>query len=187
MPERHTVDFKRCSFNVVCDGERRTITLQFDTWDSSDRPPVGRVLKALRWSYGGGPLSRIGRWIRAERNPFVLPTGSRPHPDNPDVHCFEIGVRQNESVEGALGTILGILERRPDYLRTIGPPLDRDAMPPRVGAGGPRDVASAASVVLRKMLMRRKIKAPAADSPEKKPSRSDRSGDLWDREIDGGR
>lgn len=158
MAERHTVDFKRCSFNVVTDHERKSITLQFERSSDSRRPvslPVTPILKTLKRCYGGGIVSRLNRWRATTGNPFVLTLGIQAHPENPDVLCFEISVRQGERMEAALATILKFLRQQPEYLRTIGPPLDRDEVALSVRNAVPGDVSSAAQDALVKLMKRR--------------------------------
>jgi hypothetical protein len=129
MSERHSVDFARDSFNVICDTDRHSITLQFE-FSRNGRAPVtdsmARILKAIRSRYGGGVVCRLNRWRRGEGRPLVPPARSRPHPENPDVYCFEMRVDQGEKIESALAGLLEFLRQQPGYRRMFGPPLDRD-------------------------------------------------------------
>lgn len=160
MPERHTIDFARCSFNVVTDGDRRTITLQF----SDDFPrrrlaaPIGQVLNALRRRYGDGLIARLNRWRTGERSPFVLPPRSRPHPENPEVLCYEIGVRGDGggTMDSALATLLEFLRQQPGYERTYGAPLDLDEVPTRARRGAGADASTSANRALWGLMERRR-------------------------------
>jgi hypothetical protein len=183
MPERHTIDFARGSFNLVTDADRRTITLQFEDafralpgrrhrrpsleWRImslrfEDAFPGGRVvsesidriLKALRQRFGGGILGGLNRWSRRERNPLVLPRRGHPHLDNPDVLCFEIGVKDGAKVEAALATLLDFLRRQPGYQRTYGAPLDRDAAHSEERFGPDKETSTAARDVFIGLLAR---------------------------------
>lgn len=163
MPERHTLVFTRCGFNVLTDHDRRTITLQFeDEWPNfglvpgpdgrvieSRRPrplggiagmlsnhPIDRIFRALRRRFGGGLPGRLIRWASGKAGPLVLPAHTRLHPDNPVVICFEIGVRDGERMDAALAALLTFLRRLPGYQRTYGEPLDRDGIE-RAPDGGP--------------------------------------------------
>ncbi len=130
MPERHSVDFRQVSFNIISDAERGTITLQYPSarGGSSDCEvmEIRQVLRSLKRRYGGGIGGRLGRWYSGMDSPFVLPSCSEPHPTNPDVLCFEIRVRQGERLESALATFLEFARQQPGYQRTFGAPLDRD-------------------------------------------------------------
>lgn len=155
MSERHTVDFARCSFNVVTDSDRRTITLQFDNeWSGLQSEPIARLIKAIRQRYGAGVLARLNRWRTGERHPFILPPRCLPHPDNPDVLCYEIGVRGEGggTMDSALATLLEFLRQQPGYERTYGAPLDRDQVPTRVRKGSDRDASTSAHDALRNFM-----------------------------------
>lgn len=157
MPERHTIDFARCSFNIVTDADRRTITLQFENpFPGPTVVPesVDRILKDLRRRFGGGILGRLIRWSSGESDPLVLPRRGLPHPDNPDVLCFEIGVKDGAKVEGALATLLDFLRRQPGYQRTYGAPLDRDPAPSEDRIGSAKDASTAARDALIGLLAR---------------------------------
>jgi hypothetical protein len=185
MPERHTIDFARCSFNVVTDADRRTITLQFEdafrapqggrrrrrrpslasqiiTLRFEDAFPGGsvvsdsvdRILKALRRRFGRGLLVRMTQWRRGESNPLLLPRRGHPHPDNPDVLSFEIGVKDGSKVEGALATLLDFLLRHRGYQRTYGAPLDRDPAPSEDRIESAKDASSLARDALIGLLER---------------------------------
>lgn len=160
MSERHSVDFVRASFNVVSDAEKRTITLQFDHSGfilHPISPPVRLVLRAFERRYGAGILSRLNRWKTGETSELALPRQSNPHPENPDVFCFEIGVRPGVRMETALATVLLFLRQQPGYQRTFGPPLDRDEVPSPGQGRGVDDLAAAAGQVLMKLFERRRI------------------------------
>jgi hypothetical protein len=157
MAERHTVDFARCSFNVINDADRRTITVQFENPFPGPRvvpESVDRILKAIRQRFGGGIVGRLTRWSRGESNPLVLPQRGHAHPDNPDVLCFEIGVKDGARIEGALATLLDFLRRQPGYQRTYGAPLDRDPDPSEDRIGSTRNASTAAREALIGLLAR---------------------------------
>ena len=158
MSERHTVDFARCSFNIVTDADRRTITLQFD----HEAPrlgsrPISLILKAIRRRYGDGPIARLSRWKTGEANPFVLPSHSRSHPDHPDVLCYEMGVKGGGggTMDSALAALLDFLRRQPGYERTYGAPLDLDGLPTRVRRGAEGDASTSAYRALKGLMERR--------------------------------
>jgi hypothetical protein len=155
MAERHTVDFVRDSFNLVSDAERRTITLQFESYLDRRKPipqPIGRILKAIESRYGGGLMSRLTRWRRGESNPLVLPSRSQPHPDNPEVLCFEIGVRPGATMESALASLCEYLRQQPGYERMFGAPLDRDQPTSRVRKAQPGDASKSAHDIIHSMI-----------------------------------
>ena len=159
MAERHTVDFVPDSFNLISDGERRTITLQFERsleWRKPVPQPIGRILKAIKRRYGGGLMSRLHRWKHGERNPLVLPSRIEPHPENPDVLRFEIGVRPGETMESALASLFECLRRQPGYQRTFGAPLDRDQEPSRVQKARPGDASKSAQNILHSFIEARR-------------------------------
>jgi hypothetical protein len=154
MPERHSVDFARGSFNVLSDAQARTITLQFERTRGGRDPidsTIRRVLKALDRRHGGGITSRLNRWMRGEGNPLVLPARPVPHPENPDVLCFEIGVRPGERMDSALAGLLDFLRQQPGYERTYGPPLDRDDGPRKVRGWGSGNAAASAQMILERL------------------------------------
>lgn len=149
MAERHSVEFKTCSFNVLSDEDRGTITLQYDRWGSGggrsrkgfprffqavveecrggfDRqnPGMSRVLQALRGEYGDGLICRFKRWSTGAPGPFELPSASVPHRENPDVLCFQIRVVAEERMEASLERLLDFFSRQPEYQRTFGSQLD---------------------------------------------------------------
>src|SRR4051794_17811384 len=100
MPENHTVEFAQCSFNILSDGGRRTLTIQFDLWSGS-RQAVVKLLEALQRRFGEGVMSRLRRWRTDEYNPLVLPSGTEPYLADQDVLRYEIGVRQGETTDAA--------------------------------------------------------------------------------------
>jgi hypothetical protein len=153
MSERHTVDFIRGSINILSNGERGTITLQFEK-AADGLKPISRILKALERRYGVGVMRRLSRWRTGESNPFVLPLRTKPHPENPDVLCFEIGVKQGERMESALAALIEFLRRQPGYQRTFGSPLDRDQMPSRVRKASSTDNSNAAHNLMKQMMER---------------------------------
>jgi hypothetical protein len=155
MPEIHTVDFRRGSINIISNAERATITLQF-AGDRDAVESVDRILKAIRRRYGDGLINRLSRWRTGEGSSFVLPLHSRPHPESPDILCFEIGVNRGGGLESALATLLEFLRQQPGYEHTFGAPLDRDQMP-SPGHKVPPSVASeAAQDVLEQMMKQRR-------------------------------
>jgi hypothetical protein len=160
MIERHTIDFARVSFNVISDADRGTITLQF-AQAGGGRESIRGILRAIQRRFGGGVVSRLNRWSTGESNAFVLPQGSKPHPDYPDVICFAIGVKPGARMEAALATFLDFLRQLPGYQRTYGSPLDRDEVPSRVRTNSPRDVSTVAADTLREFFKRRT--KPSAD------------------------
>lgn len=158
MAERHTIDFKQCSFNVLSDGDRGTITLQFERAGQGRRAvgrPIAQVLTALQRAYGSGIVGRLHRLGSAEDDMLRLPTESKPHPDNPDVLCFEIEVKPGCAMDTALGAVLALLQQ-PEYLRTLGAPLDRDEPPSHIRAAESENASSTANALLREMMMRRR-------------------------------
>jgi len=154
MPERHSVDFIRASFNIISDAERRTIALQFDMVISVPGA-VERIVSALYGRYGSGIRGRLNRWRKGERSPLVMPSRGKPHPENPDVIRFEIVVKQGERLESALATLLGFLRQQPGYQRTFGPPLDRDEAPSEDRKAPAGDVSEAAGGLLKRIMDRR--------------------------------
>jgi hypothetical protein len=157
MPERHTVDFARCSFNIVTDADRRTITLQFENPFPGPRvvpESIDRILNALRRRFGGGILGRLNQWRSGESSPLVLPRRGHPHPDNPDVLRFEIGVKNGARIEGALATLFDFFRRQPGYQTTYGAPLDRDPVPSEDRIGSAQDASTAAREALIGLLAR---------------------------------
>ena len=118
MPERHSIDFVRASVNIITDPATRTITLQYERWHS---PPeaIKPILKAISRKFGTGIKDLVCRWTTGQSSPFVLPKGARLHPENPDVLCFEIGVKQNEKMDAALATLIGFLRQQPGFQRTL--------------------------------------------------------------------
>jgi hypothetical protein len=160
MIERHTIDFARVSFNIVSDADRGTITLQF-AQTGGRRESIQEILRAIHRRFGGGVMSRLNRWSTGESNSFVLPKCSKPHPDYPDVICFEIGVRPGARMEAVLARFLDFLRQLPGYQRTYGSPLDRDEVPSRVRTKSPHDVSTVADATLREFFKRRT--KPSAD------------------------
>jgi hypothetical protein len=155
MPERHTVDFDRASLNLLSDPGKHTITLQFERSPGGRNrvsPTLGRNLNALQGRYGVGVISRLNRWRKGAPNPFVLPSRSKPHPENPDVLCFEIGVNQGETMDSALAQLLDFFRQQPGYLRTFGAPLDRDQVPVRGQRKADGNLSASAGNALRKMM-----------------------------------
>jgi len=155
MSERHTVDFDRVSVNVISDAERGTITLQFDN-AFGGLEQNKRILKAIDSRYGVGVLSRLSRWITGTDSALVLRSHSRPHPENPDVLCLELGVKRGERMESALGNLMEFLRRQPGYQRMFGTPLDRDEMPSRVRKMSSGDSSEAAADTFKRLLERRR-------------------------------
>jgi hypothetical protein len=162
MSERHSVEFDRVGFNVISDDVSRTLTLQFDAAHPS-LEPMQRILFAIRQKYGEGITSWLRRWRTGETNKLVPSARSKPHQTNPDVHCFDIGVKEGEAVEVALEGLLSFLQQLPGYRRTIGAPLNRDDPPSRPKSPSPRDASSVAQATLRQFFERR------AESSGKQP------------------
>jgi hypothetical protein len=158
MPERHTVDFARCSFNVVSDGERRSIILQFHPQAAgSKREPIALIFKALRRRYGGGLIAHLNRWRTGEGHPFVLPPRTEPHPDCPEVLCYRIRVRPGGgTMDSALATLLEFFREQPGYERTYGAPLDLDEASARVRTRTDVDASTAAFRALAGLMDRRR-------------------------------
>ena len=154
MTERHSVEFARVGFNVISDDVRGTLTLQFD----AARPipdPMNQILLAIRREYSDGIASRLRRWRTVQTNMFVPSARIQPHPTNPDVHCFEIGVKDGAAMEAALETLLSFLRQLPGYRRTIGAPLDRDEPPSPTKNSSPRDASAVAQATMREFFVRR--------------------------------
>lgn len=153
MPERHTVVFQRCHFNVITDHDRRTITLQFEESDPfleivlgrDGRPikprrspsvgglarmlsnrPIDRILRALDRRFDNGLAGWLSRWRTGGESPLVLAAKAEVHPENPDVVCFRIGVKANHPTDAALAALLSYIRTLPGYQQTFGDPLDRD-------------------------------------------------------------
>jgi hypothetical protein len=155
MPERHSVDFDRVGFNVLTDAEARTITLQFENPDGPHgEVPSGMrpILDAIRRRYGAGVVRRLVRWAKKRDNPLAPDVRCEPHPDNPDVLCFRIGVTPGKRMESALTALLDFLRQQPGYRRTLGPPLDRDSLDRRARNEVTVDTPSAAERVLRQLI-----------------------------------
>src|SRR4051794_26784689 len=102
MPERHSVDFERVSFNIISDARRATITLQFPSEYGSELMDIRQILKSIMRRYGSGIRGRLGRWHSGAVSPLVVPSRSKPHPEDPDVLCFEMGVKPGERMDSAL-------------------------------------------------------------------------------------
>jgi hypothetical protein len=151
MPEMHTVDFIRGSFNISSSAENATITLQFAR-DVEGVELIGASLKAIRRRFGAGPIGRLSRWRTGECNPFLLPPRSQPHPHNPDVLCYEMRVKPGQQLESALASLIEFLRHQPGYRRLFGAPLDRDQTPSRARTAAPGDTSEAAHDVLSKIL-----------------------------------
>ena len=119
MIERHTIDFARVSFNVISDPDRGTITLQFDQAGAGrgfrSRDPTSH--SPTVWRRGLSRLRSLEH--RRTRVHSCCPERGHPHPDYPDVLCFEMQ-RQAwlASTEAALATFLGFLRA------TAGIPAD---------------------------------------------------------------
>ncbi len=117
MPERRSVDFDQVSFNVISDPERSTITLQFPSFGggSTSRESVAtkQILKAITARYGMGLKGQLIRWKLGTNSPLLLPSQNKPHPDAPDVLCFEMGVRPGERMDLVLADFLAFLSQRP--------------------------------------------------------------------------
>jgi hypothetical protein len=158
MPEIHTVDFNDVGINVLSDPDHGTITLQY-VRENHGTGHVGRILAVLRRRYGKSTLSRLNRWRDREENPFVLPSCSTPHPDNPDILRFEIKLQHPEQADAALALLLGFLRQQPGYRRTLGAPLDRDHAPRREAAAPERNASEFAGDVLTQMFMRHREKS----------------------------
>ena len=125
MPERHTIDFRRTSFNVLSDEAAGLIRLQFDS-SSGGLKAIVPILKAIRRRFGNGLLNRLNRWRNGQTNPFLLGKRTTPHTDDSSVICYEITLKPGERMDPALGLLFEFLRQQPDYQRTLGPPLDRD-------------------------------------------------------------
>ena len=122
MPEYHTVEFRRCSFNVISDAERRTLTLQFDTLNTSHKA-IQKLLEAIERRFGKRTM-RWFQWRRSdEGSPLLIRPGSSSRQVSPDVHRYEIGVRPGETMDSALGALLGFLRVQPEYQHTFGADL----------------------------------------------------------------
>lgn len=181
MAERHTVDFDQGAFNdherrlVTLQLERGVCTCDsaFMDWSSvpARKGPVaplrdgfgcglhpsprfaGWVLKPVRRRFGDRPVHRLLRWLlRQGASPLVPARRLRPHPDNPDVVCWDLALREGRRPEEALGSLLDFLRGLPGYRRTVGPPLDPDeafdAIPPASAA----DASAAAWEVMRRWI-----------------------------------
>jgi hypothetical protein len=155
MPERHSIDFIRDSVNIISDADRRTITLQYE---KTLGPPdaMKPMLGAISRRFGTANRDRLGRWIRGEKSPFVVAGRSKPHPENPDVHCVEMIVKEGETMDSALACLLALLQQQPGYQRTFGPPLDPDQLPLKTRMAFSGGASEAASAALKGMLGRRK-------------------------------
>ena len=155
MAERHSIDFIRASVNIISDTQRRTITLQYEKWPG---PPdaMKPILGAISRKFGTGVRDRFRRWLRGENTQFVRTGPSKPHPENPDVHCFEMIVKEGQTIDSALAGLLGFLRQQPGYQRTFGPPLDPDQLPPKARMAISVGACEAASAALQGMFRRRK-------------------------------
>jgi hypothetical protein len=153
--ERHSIDFNRVSVNIISDAQRRTITLQYEKWPG---PPdaIKAILGAISRKFGNAVGDRFRRWLLGENSPFVLAGRSKPHPENPDVHCFEMIVKEGETIDSALACLLGFLRQQPGYQRTFGPPLDPDQLPLQARMAFSGGASEAAAAALEGMLRRRK-------------------------------
>jgi hypothetical protein len=155
MPERHSIDFTRASVNIISDAERRTITLQYE---KPLGPPdaIKPILGAISKKFGTGIKDRVNRWKRGETSPFQLSGHAKPHPENPDVQCFEMNVSASERMDSALAALLECLRQQPGYQRTFGPPLDRDQLPRKSRMRSSDSLSEAASAYLEDMFIRGK-------------------------------
>jgi len=155
MPERHSIDFVRASVNIIADADKRTIALQYER---SHGPPeaMNAILGAISRKFGTGIINRLSQWMTGRSSPFVLPRAAKPHPETPDVLCFEIGVKQSEKMDAALDALIGFLRQQPGYQRTFGPPLDPDQPNPKTRSASKGDASEAADAVMKRMLRRAK-------------------------------
>ncbi len=163
MIERHTIDFARVSFNVISDSDRSTITLQFDQAGGAAASIHG-ILRAVQRRFGGGFLSRLRRLSTGDSSPFVLPGRGNPHPDYPDVFCFELGVKPGTTSEAALAMLLNFVEQLPGYQRTYGSPLDPDKVTERGRTGSQHDASTVAQNTLLEFFKRRVERTKGASS-----------------------
>ncbi len=148
MIERHSVEFDRAIFNVIADGDRRTITLQFQHTTILERRVIERILGGIRRRFGEGITSRLTRWTAGQSNPLLVPVRGLSHPEYPDVLCYEIKVKAGYGVEAALATLLDFIRELPGHKRAYGAPLDRDQMSSQMRRGLMRDPSAVAGEVL---------------------------------------
>ena len=148
MIDRHSIEFDRAIFNVIADGDRRTITLQFQHTTILERRVIERILAAIRRRFGEGITSRLTRWRAGQSNPLLLPGHAISHPEYPDVLCFEMRVKAGEAVEATLATVLDFIREQPGYKHAYGAPLDRDELRSQMRTGSLRDPSAVAGEVL---------------------------------------
>jgi hypothetical protein len=156
MTERHSVEFDRAIFNVIADGDRRTITLQFQHTTILDRRAIDRILTAIRGRFGEGITSRLTRWRAGQSNPLLLPVRGVTHPEYPDLVCYEIYVKAGDAVEAALTTLLNFIRELPGFKHAYGAPLDRDQLSSQMRTGSLRDPSAVAGEVLTTFFKRRR-------------------------------
>lgn len=153
MSERHTIEFDGFGANILSDGERGTISLQFDVSDS--RQAIRPMLNAIRRCFGHGIRSRLTRWMTGQGDPLLrLTSRDEPHPDNPDVIRVEMRVKEGVHIDSALAALIAFFRRQPGYRRTLGPPLDRDDLEGQIPRE-PGDAAGLAQQALRRILEQR--------------------------------
>lgn len=152
MSERHTIEFDQFGANILSDGERGTISLQFDASDS--RHEIHPVLDALSRRFGRGIRSRLRRWMTGQDDRLFLPASRvETHPDNPDVIRVEMRVKEGVHIDSALTALIAFFRRQPGYRRTLGPPLDRDDLESRIPRP-PGHAAELAQQTLRRYIER---------------------------------
>lgn len=180
MPERHTVVFKRCEFNVITDHDQRTVTLQFEETHTfleialgpDGRPiqrrrspspgglarmvsnrPIDPILRAIDRRFGDGLAGWLDRWRTGEESPLILAPRTTVHPENPEVACFVMGVKAGHPTDAALATLLDFLRKLPGYQQTFGDPLDRDVVE-RENRRSRADASTVANDTLRALMER---------------------------------
>jgi hypothetical protein len=166
MPERQSVEFERVVFNVISDEERGTITLQFSGAGGRSRESreIEAILNAIEGRYAKGIRSRPSPEGLGSASPLVLPLRSKPHPEAPDVLCFEMRVKPGERMGSVLADFMDFLSQQPGYRRTFGNPLDRDQIPLGSKHVPPAELSNEAGKMLTEMFRRR-----TKDSPKDRP------------------
>lgn len=154
MSERRSVEFDQFGYNIVCDEDRGTMTLQFTSSGGEGARAVRRLLRAVEERYGGGEA----RWSRRKEesiSPLILLRDSRPHEDASDVLCFEMGVKPGERMDLVLADFLAFVSRQPGYRRTLGGPPEDARNTARGRSTASDDLSQRAADLLRPMFYRR--------------------------------
>lgn len=154
MKEIHTIDFDRFGVNVVSDGGLGIISLQFDTTECGMRP-IEPLLKAVKEHFGRCLCGYLSRWLAGEGDLLLLNAHERPHPDNPDVICVEMTIKEGQRMDRALAALMNFFRRQPGYRRTLGSPLDRDDLDHPIGSPT-GDASSVACDTLKRMFENRR-------------------------------